>query len=243
MTNANDLRRLRERVAKACRVLGNLELTKSTFGHVSVRVPGTDTLLIRARGPDESGIRYTAPDDVITVDFSGNKIKGRDGLDVPKEVFIHTWVYRARPDVQSVLHAHPATVMMFTICNKPLLPLFGAYDPSCLRLLTEGLSTYPSSVLICTDELGKDLASTMQDKSCQACLMRGHGITTCGASIEEATLTAIRLNDLADINYRAHLLGDPQPISEEEIRSFDNVKDGGPAASWRYYCRLVGEDY
>jgi ribulose-5-phosphate 4-epimerase/fuculose-1-phosphate aldolase len=83
----------------------------------------------------------------------------------------------------------------------------------------------------------------MQDRSCQACLMRGHGITTCGASIEEATLTAIRLNDLADINYRAHLLGDPQPISEADIRSFDDVRDTGPAAAWRYYCRLVGEDY
>lgn len=243
MTDVDDLRPLRDRVAKACRVLGKVELTKSTFGHISVRVPGTDALLIRARGPGESGIRYTAADDVIGVDFDGNKIDGRDDLDVPKEIFIHTWVYRTRPDVQSVLHAHPSTVMMFTICNKPLLPLFGAYDPGCLRLLTEGLSTYPRSVLICTDELGKDLASTMQDRSCRACLMRGHGITTCGASIEEATLTAIRLNDLADINYRAHLLGDPQPISEEDVRSFDDVKDTGPAASWRYYCRLVGEDY
>src|SRR5882757_10117406 len=112
MTDANDLRQLRERVAKACRVLGKLELTKSTFGHISVRMPGTDTLLIRARGPGETGIRYTAADDVIGVDFDGNKIDGRDDLDVPKEIFIHTWVYRTRPDVQSVLHAHPSTVMM-----------------------------------------------------------------------------------------------------------------------------------
>lgn len=240
MAEPNDLQQLRERVAKACRVLGKLELTKSTYGHISARIPGTDTLLIRARGPDESGIRFTAADDVITVDFDGNKIDGRDGLDVPKEVFIHTGLYRARPDVQSVLHAHPATVMMFTICNKPLLPLFGAYDPSSLRLLTEGLSNYPSSVLICNDELGRDLASVIRGR---ACLMRGHGITTCGSDVEDVTLTAIRLNDLADINYRAYLLGDPQPISDADIASFETLKETSSTAAWRYYCRLVGEEY
>jgi L-fuculose-phosphate aldolase len=243
MTEADDPRQLRERVAKACRVLGKLELTKSIFGHISARLPGTNTLLIRARGPGESGLRYTAADDVITVDFDGNKIEGRDDLDVPKEIFIHTWMYRTRSDVQSVLHSHPTTVMMLGICNKPLLPLFGAYDPNCLHLLTEGLSTYPRSVLICTDELGKELSSVMKDRTCRACLMRGHGITTCGSSIEEATLTAIRLNDLAEVNYRAHLLGDPQPIPEDEIRSFDSVKDTSAAATWRYYCRLVDEPY
>jgi 3,4-dihydroxyphthalate decarboxylase len=239
MAGRDDQQQLRERVAKACRVLGKLELTKSTYGHISVRIPGTDTLLIRARGPGESGLRYTSADDVIGVDFNGNKIDGRDDLDVPKEIFIHTWMYRTRSDVQAVLHAHPSTVMMFTICNKPLLPLFGAYDPSCLRLLTEGLSTYPRSVLICNDELGKDLASTMHGR---ACLMRGHGITTCGVSIDEAALTAIQLNDLADINYRAYLLGDPQPICDEDIRSFDSIKDSGTGAAWSFYCRLVDED-
>jgi ribulose-5-phosphate 4-epimerase/fuculose-1-phosphate aldolase len=231
---------LRERVAKACRVLGKLELTKSTYGHISTRIPGTDTLLIRARGPGESGIRYTTADDVITVDFSGKKIEGRDGLETPKEVFIHTWLYRTRPEVQAVLHAHPSTVMLFTICDKPLLPLFGAYDTAALRLLTEGsLTTYPRSVLICNDELGRNLAETMRGP---ACLMRGHGITTCGADVEEATLTAIRLNDLADINYRAQMLGDPKPISAEDIAFFNDVTEPSPAAAWRYYCKLVGEE-
>ncbi|GAA4336691.1 hypothetical protein GCM10023144_31400 [Pigmentiphaga soli] len=242
MADTNELQALRERVALACRVLGKLELTKSTYGHISVRVPGTDSMLIRARGPGESGIRFTAADDVIAVDFDGNKLDGRAGLDVPKEVFIHTGLYRARPEVQSVLHAHPSTVMMFTICDKPLLPLFGAYDPSCLRLLTEAdaISQYPRSVLIANDELGRDLASVVRGR---ACMMRGHGITTCGPNIEEATLTAIKLNDLADINYRAYLLGNPRPISAEDIASFASLGDGGTDAAWRYYCRLVEEAF
>ena len=237
-----DVEGLRARVAKACRVLGTLGLTKSTSGHISARVPGTETLLIRARGPGESGVRYTAVEDVITVDFDGKKLSGRPDLEPPHEVFIHTWLYRTRPEIGSVLHAHPATVVLFTICNKPLLPLYGAYDPSSLRLLMEGIPTYPRSVTVSNDALGKEFAAAMI--GC-ACLMRGHGITTCGKAIEEATLTAIRLNELAEMNYRAHLLGDPQPIPAEEIAQITSPgkRGGGHAASsWRYYCTLAGEE-
>ena len=79
----------------------------------------------------------------------------------------------------------------------------------------------------------------------RACLMRGHGITTCGKGVEEATLTAIKLNELAEMNYRAHLLGDPQPIPADEIAQITAGRRGGDAraaSSWRYYCSLVGEE-
>jgi len=233
---------LRERVAKACRVLGKLQLTKSASGHISARVPGTDTLLIRARGPGESGVRFTADDDVIVVDFDGKKLSGRADLEPPQEVFIHTWLYRTRSDIGAVLHAHPATVVLFTICDKPLMPIYGAYDPSSVRLLLEGIPTYPRSITVSNDKLGEEFAGTMRGR---ACLMRGHGITTCGATVEEATLTAIKLNELAEMNYRAHLLGDPRPISDEDIAHFKAArkgKDTHSAPLWRYYCSLVGEE-
>jgi L-fuculose-phosphate aldolase len=233
---------LRARVAKACRVLGKLELTKAASGHISARVPGTDTLMIRARGPGETGVRYTTDDDVITVDFDGKTLSGRPDLDPPQEVYIHTWLYRTRPEVGSVLHAHPATVILFTICDKPLLPLYGAYDPSSLRLLMEGIPTYPRSITVSSDALGQEFASKMVGR---ACLMRGHGITTCGASVEEATLTAIKLNELAEMNYRAHLLGNPRSIPADEIAQIAagrRTGDGHAASSWRYYCSLVGEE-
>ena len=234
---------LREQVAKACRVLGKLELTKSASGHISARVPGTDTLAIRARGPGETGVRYTAADDVIVVDFDGKKLSGRADLEPPQEVFIHTWLYRTRPEVQSVVHVHPLTVVLFTICNKPLLPLFGAYDPSSLRLLMEGLATYPRSITVSNEKLGAEFAEAMSGKA--ACLMRGHGITTCGKTVAEATLTAIRLNELAEMNYRARLLGEPQPIPADEIAQITSGgkgRDVHAASSWRYYCSLAGEE-
>ena len=73
--------------------------------------------------------------------------------------------------------------------------------------------------------------------------MRGHGIITVGASVEEATVTAIKLNELAEMNYRVNLLGDPQPISDEDIEVFRSRKRGKGKmprliATWRYYAEL-----
>ena len=243
----------RELVAKSCRILGNLGLTKGSQGHVSMRLPDPDLLLIKARGPDESGVRYTEARDIITVDLSGKKIAGPEGLEPPQEVFIHTWIYKSHPEMKSVIHIHPLTVVLFTICNKPLLPLIGAYDPGALRLAVEGIPTYRRSILISNDERGKEFAEAMGKK--KVCLMRGHGLTTAGRSVEEATVTAITLNDLAEVNYRASLLGDPKPISPEDMETFahmlgqkegDGSRPGRPAgapghleSAWRYYSRLA----
>ena len=241
-----DLTKLRELVAQSCRVLGKLNLTKEPSGHVSARVPGEDKVLIKARGPEESGLRFVSARDIITVDFNGKKLAGDDGLDVPQEVFIHTWLYKTRPDVECVVHVHPLTVVLFTICGKPLQPLFGAYDPSGLRLLVEGLATYPRSITVSSEKLGEEFAQAMGNK--QACLMRGHGITSAGPSVEDATLTAIKLNDAAVINYQASLLGTPQPIPQEDIeilvgKSRSGSKEGVHANSnWRYYCKLLDEE-
>jgi L-fuculose-phosphate aldolase len=109
----------RELVAKACRILGKMDLTKAGSGHVSQRL-GDDRILIRGRGRDETGVRFTTIEEVITVDLDGRKLDGPDGLLPPQEVFIHTCLYRARPEVKSVIHIHPPTVVVFTICDVPL---------------------------------------------------------------------------------------------------------------------------
>ena len=240
----SELSQIRELVALSCRVLGKLNLTKEPSGHVSARVPGEDKVLIKARGPEESGLRFVTARDIITVDLDGKKVAGYQGLESPQEVFIHTWLYKTRPDVQCVVHVHPLTVVLFTICNKPLLPLFGAYDPTGLRLLIDGLAMYRCSITVSSEKLGEEFSQAMGDK--QACLMRGHGITSVGASVEEATLTAIKLNELAEVNYRASLLGTPEPIPKEDI---DVIMGSAPGrrksihttSAWRYYCKLLDE--
>ena len=239
MANREQLQAL---VARASRILGKLDLTKSTSGHVSARIEGTDTFLIRARGPGETGVRFTQPGDVIVADLNGNKLAGADDLDAPQEIYIHSWLYKTRKDVQSVIHIHPPTVVLFTICRKELLPIFGAYDPTSVRLLMEGIPTYERSITVSNDTLGEEFVQVMGDK--RACLMRSHGITTAGSSVQEATMAAIKLNELAEMNYRACLLGTPHAIPDDEIAVITQLKrkrGNATDSSWRYYSALVEE--
>lgn len=246
---------LRRRVAEACRVLGVLDVTPSTFGHASARLPDSDRIFIRARGPAESGVRYTAADDVIEVDLNGRRIgDASDGRSSPLEVHIHTELYKSRPEVSAVVHAHPSAAVLLTICNRPLQPIYGAYDPHGLALVLAGVPTFERSILIQRPDLGQELAAFMGES--QVCLMRGHGITTAANSVEEAALLAIQLNTMATMTYQANLLGDVSPISvedQEDLRLLlasanaraGTPRPGIPAAGattlWRYYTRFAEE--
>ncbi|HYM19264.1 MAG TPA: class II aldolase/adducin family protein [Micropepsaceae bacterium] len=244
---------LRARVAKACRVLGKMELSRALRGHISARVPGTGRVFVRARGPAESGVRYTTDEEVVEIDLSGRPAAGvPEGLRLPSELYIHTEILCARPEVNCVVHMHPPTVVLFTITGTPLLPIYGAYDPYGLSIALENPPTFEKSVLINTPELGAELVAAI--KNSRACLMRGHGITTVGESVEEACVTALVLNELATLNYQARLLGTPHAISDADVEglrpaikrlSAKGAEPGVPgdsiATEWRYYCRLTEE--
>ena len=253
MESAHEPEALRARVAKACRVVGRMDLTRALRGHISARIPGTDRIFVKARGPAESGVRYTTDEQIVEVGLDGKPVAGMpDGLRGPSEVFIHTAIYRDRPEVNAVLHMHPPTVVLFTVVGKPLLPIYGGYDPYGLGLALEDIPTFDRSVLINTPELGQEFAKTMGGK--RACLMRGHGITTVAESIEEAALIALSLNELATMNFHAHMLGVPRQISDQDKEGLQPAMrrltapakiPGQPASSteteWRYYCRLADE--
>ena len=245
---------LRSRIARACRVLGKLELTRALRGHISARIPGTERIFVRARGPAESGVRYTTDDEVIEIGLDGQPASTMpEGLRTPSEVFIHTEIYRARPEVNAVLHMHPPRVVLFTICGRPLLPIYGAYDPHGLGLALHDLANFERSLLINTATLGRELVAVMGNK--RACLMRGHGITAAADSIEEVAIIALGINELATINYQARLLGTPREISDEDKAALEPAirrysaggQPGEPsdsiATEWRYYCRLTGETH
>lgn len=249
MTQLDDLR---ERVADACRVLGSLNLTKDTFGHVSARLPGTNRIVIRARGPKELGVKYTTAEQVIEIDADGKAIDAPPGLQAPAEVLIHTELYRKRPDVFGVVHVHPPKVVALTICRKPLRPLFAGYDPPGLSLVLDGIPTYERAITITTQQLADDFVSAMGDS--HVCLMRGHGLTTANRSVEEAAMNAITLTDLASMNFDCALLGGAEDISAEDIAHYrerwkkTRPTDGGPGqasatklATWRHYITLAKE--
>ena len=249
----SDLDQLKLLVSQSCRIMGKQDMTREPAGHVSTRIPGTDQIVIKGRGEGEAALRYTTPDDLVVIDLDGQKVDGRADLNRPGETQIHTALYRARPDVNCVIHVHPATVVLFTIVGRELLPIIGAFDPLALQLVLDGIPEFPRSHTVTTEEHGRALLEVMGSKN--VCLMRGHGITVCGSTVPEATTTAWRLNGLAEMNYRAALLGTPRPIPDEDIavaRSRRQLGGGRPRApephpyyqgdsTWKYLVRWIDE--
>lgn len=222
-------------------MLGRLGLTREPAGHVSMLLDD-GAVAVKARGRDESGLRFAGPGDVVVVDRDGRVLSGPPGLTAPREVAIHLAVYRARPDVTSVVHVHPTFPVLFSICDVPLLPIAGAYDPYALRLLARGVPTFDRSVLVTGPEFGDELAAVLGSSA--VCLMRGHGVTAVGASPEEAALNVIKLSELAELNFQARQLGEPKPIDPVDQEAIVGTGDTPPeliASAWRFYRRLVGE--
>ncbi len=237
-----------ELVAESCRVLGELEITKEALGHVSWRIPGTETMLIKGKGPGEVGLRFTKPEDVILVDFNANKLEGKDDLQPPSETFIHIWQFKTLPEVTSCIHMHPEHAVLLTICEKPIFPMYGSGAGS--RFAVDGIPTYPRSITVTTDHLGEDLAKVKGNRP--VCLMRGHGVTVTGRSVEQASLNTIDLNELCTMTYKAYVLGDPKPIPDEDIAEYRKPPetnrprgsaggDSGMMARWRYFKMLADE--
>lgn len=246
MAQTQAVKKLTEKVALSCRIIAKMGVTKGAFGHVSARVPGTDRILIKSKGPNEAALEFAAEEDIITIDLEGKVLEAGKGLDAPHETAMHLAVYKARPEVASVIHTHPDWVVILTACGKPLLPIYGAYNPPSMRLLLQGIPIYPRSVTIIDEELGKDFMRVMGDRN--ACLLLGHGMTTAGESVEDATLVSLHLFELARMNYLAYAVGEPRPIPDEDIQEYQRRWEkgirgkrgsSGEHSDWRYYVRLL----
>lgn len=243
------VKRLRQKVMYSCRIMGDRGVTRGSFGHVSARIPGTDKILIKSKGPEEAALEFTTERDIITIDITGKVIQAPKGLGAPNETAMHLAVYRARPEVMSVIHAHPDWVVALTASEKPLLPIYAAYNPPGLRLVLEGIPLYPRSVTIIDDELGTDFIKVMGQKN--VCLLIGHGITTAGRSVEEVTLTTLNLFELARLNYLAYAIGNPKPIPAQDMEEYTRRWKRNPGRTqvatdrehpdWRYFKKLLGK--
>lgn len=163
---------------------------------------------------------------------------------------MHLAVYRHRPEVQSVIHAHPDWIVILTATGRPLVPMLGAYDGNASqRLVGEGIPLYPRSLTITNRELGEDFMQTMGDH--RVCMLFGHGITAAGSSVEDVTQTCLTLYELARLNYLAYAIGTPQAIPEEDRREMAerratgryqgaHTSRTGEPSFWRYERRRLG---
>jgi ribulose-5-phosphate 4-epimerase/fuculose-1-phosphate aldolase len=225
---------LQTTVATACRILAQQGLAGDVLGHVSVRLD-EDRILLRCRGPEDRGLLFTVADDIRVIDLDGRgDFDG--GYAVPNEFHIHTEIFRARPDVQAVVHVHPRDVMIADLAGVQLRQVFGAYNIPASRLANQGVPVYPRSVLVRTPELGRAVAAATGDAG--ACILRGHGIVTTGESVEQATLRALDLTELSRISAEVALLGGrPQVLPDDDRQELPDLGSSfNDLSRWRHYA-------
>ena len=103
-------------------------LVDEILGHVSARIADTDEMWIRCRSPEEEGVRYTTVEAIRRVDFDGKGPHKGEPYQVPNELPIHGEIYKKRPDVGCVIHAHPKEALICGITELEFRPIFGAFN-------------------------------------------------------------------------------------------------------------------
>ncbi|MGD9985547.1 class II aldolase/adducin family protein [Pseudonocardia sp.] len=244
--DAGDVDELRVLLALSCRILALTGCVREITGHVSARIPGTDEFLVRCRPPQDPGVEFTVADDIHRVGLDATNADLAGGYALPGEWAIHTELYRARPEIGSVVHGHPRSSLLCGILGLPMRPIVGAYDPGAMDIAVDGLPIYPRAVLISDVALGKELAATMGES--RACLLRGHGVVTVGDDVRDATVRAVKVETLADLTLRLHAVSPeppaPLPAADvDEVAGF--VSSRGAAATyarwtWDYYTHALG---
>lgn len=233
--NTDELAPLRMEVAQACRVAAARGLVDGILGHISARID-QEHLLIRCRSESDKGVAFTRPDDVRLIRFDGTPGRAGelDGYRVPNELPIHVETLLARPECRAVAHLHPAAVVAADLAGITIEPVYGAFDIPGAWLARRGVPVYQRAVLIRTAELGKEMVAAMGDKPVVIC--RGHGITSAAATVPQAVLQAISLDQLASMSLRIRSAGGTlRPIEESD---WADLPDLGPAftadAAWRH---------
>lgn len=198
---------VRQRLIDAGRILqvnGQADLTR---GHVSIRVPGEPSLFYMK--PHSMGFDEITMENMVTCNLDGVKVGG--GGRRHSEVFIHSEVYRARPDVNSVIHTHPPNAVALSATGKLLLPIS---QPSVA--FRDGLPYYTDTIeLIRSVQLGQGIAAALG--KCKALLMRNHGVVVVGASVEESTVLTIMLENACEIQLRAQAAGGIGEVFAPEV--------------------------
>ncbi len=192
-----DAHEAKQRLIDAGLVLDAAGQGDLTRGHVSVRVPGDPARFYMK--PHSHGLDEITLDNIVVCNLEGEKVAG--GGRRHSEVFIHSEIYRARPDVASVIHTHPEHAVALSATGRALRPIS---QPAVA--FAEGLPTFTEAIdLIRTRELGAAIARTLG--ACKAALLRNHGIAVAGATLEEATILAIMLDNACRIQLAAEAAG------------------------------------
>jgi HCOMODA/2-hydroxy-3-carboxy-muconic semialdehyde decarboxylase len=188
-------------------VVGNrilyVEGVVDSYGHISARDPRNPErfLMSRARAPG-----LVTADDIMEFGLDGEPLKG-DDRPIYSERFIHSEIYRARPDVMAVVHSHSPTVIPFSVTQVPLKPIRGPFLYPEVPVFDTRTAAGWTDLLISNPVLGKALAHALGKNS--VALMRGHGDVVVASTVRKVVYRAIYTEANAKLLLQAKMLGGP----------------------------------
>ncbi|MFW5896352.1 MAG: class II aldolase/adducin family protein [archaeon] len=230
---------LTSKLVTANRILANEGIIQG-FGHVSVREPGADEMLIsRSRSP-----AFVEEADIIRMDLEGNVLDDRD-VRPYGETVIHRAIYRNREDVNAVVHHHAPAVMPFTVVDTEIKPVFhmGALFADGVPEFSEYDLEYGR--LVVTEDEGERMAENLGDHRAQ--LLEGHGANMTGSSIEEVIISTVFFVMNAQYQRQAMQMGTPRYYEgpEESIANILEEVILAPLSQermWEYLVRNLPEE-
>ncbi len=225
-------RGVKEALAYGCKILALEGQGDIIWGYVTCRVPGqADRLYMK---PAAMGLEEISVSDLIEIDLEGRKVNGERPSH--SEVFIHTEVMNARPEVNCVVHTHPPHAVAFGSTTRPLLPV--GHEGS---FFAEGLPVFSETTdLIVTRELGEALARTLGQRN--AALLQNHGLVTVGSNVAEAVMTAIILERACRVQLLAEAMGGAKAWTDPQEAAIKRERIYPPSAlenAFNYYVRRV----
>ncbi|HUY02032.1 MAG TPA: class II aldolase/adducin family protein [Rhodocyclaceae bacterium] len=190
------LEEAKQKIIDAGLILEAEGLGDLTRGHISVRVPGDPSLFFMK--PHSYGFDEITMENMVVCNLAGEKVGGGRRH---SEVFIHSEIYKTRPEVNSVIHAHPTHAVALSATGKSLRPIS---QPSAA--FSDGLPYFNGTInLIRSQEMGAAVARALG--ASKAVLMRNHGVALVGATVEESTILAIMLDNACKIQLLAESAG------------------------------------
>ncbi len=231
-------RELCEDIATASRICADQGVFDA-FGHLSARHPSAPDrfLMSRSRAP-----ALVEADDVMEFDLDGEAIdrQGRAGF---LERFIHGEVYRARPDVMSIVHSHSPSVVPFSLVPNQMRAMYHN-----AAFIAEGVPVFDirekfgaTDMLVGDSARGRELARVLADKP--VCLMRAHGSVAVGNNLRHAVFRAVYTEVNAKLQIQATIISGGAALAAldaEEGKLADAVNVNVAARPWELWKQRVG---
>jgi L-fuculose-phosphate aldolase len=221
---------VRQKLALACRILAMEGHDSGLAGQLTARGPRPNTYYMLRFG---LGLDEIAAGSLLLVDDDLNVLEG-EGMPNPSNRF-HLWIYRARPDVGSIMHTHPPHISALSMIGVPLA--ISHMDTTLFFEDCAWLREWPGTPI--GDEEGRIISEALGDK--KAILLAHHGQLTATATIEHALVLAMFVERAAKLQLMAMSAGTILPVDRalaQEAHDYRH-KPKAIAATFAYYARRV----